>query len=173
MPTLTYVIDLMRNWRLDAEDVVTQLNPPTPIIQVSPQIKEPVKDATAIDMERLPSPKSISNVDLSTTENWIFRSLWSWATPKCLQSEKTCDTEAEENLLKKKKKQKASGGDKSEDAPAGGKGLCLMAESPFRILKSLMDGKSDNEEVTYKRDSGNEYVPHNVEKNFSDIEDIE
>lgn len=66
MPTLATLIDNMRNWRLDSDDVVSYLNPPTPVIQVGPKIQEPVKESTEIAMDRLKSAGSTGNVEIKT-----------------------------------------------------------------------------------------------------------
>ncbi|KAK9882266.1 hypothetical protein WA026_020372 [Henosepilachna vigintioctopunctata] len=134
MPSLTYLLDLIRNYRLDADDVVTQLNPPTPIIHVVPKIETPVKDTTAVDLERLVTPNSLNSIELTAKKHdWKFSNIWSWANPKCLKSE-IGTHEEKEKICETKKKNKEKGRKDDKEQPPE-KGVCLMAESPFRILK--------------------------------------
>ncbi|XP_045463564.1 transient receptor potential cation channel subfamily A member 1 isoform X3 [Harmonia axyridis] len=141
MPTLASLIETVRNWRLDADDVVAQLNPPTPIIQVGPRIQEPVKESTEISMERLKSANSTGNIEIKTVRGSWNIDLWlSWITPKWLKEEPT-DVEAQRKLLKnKKKKEKDKQEGSKEEGQSGGKTICMMAESPFRILKAAESG---------------------------------
>ncbi|XP_044756772.1 transient receptor potential cation channel subfamily A member 1 isoform X2 [Coccinella septempunctata] len=139
MPTLATLIDTMRNWRLDADDVVTHLNPPTPIIQVSPRIQEPVKESSEISMDRLKSASSTGNVEIKTVRGNWSNLLWSLIAPRMLREE-SADVEAQKKLLKNKKKKNKQEEKKSEGGQSGEKTICMMAESPFRILKAAESG---------------------------------
>ncbi|XP_065161233.1 transient receptor potential cation channel subfamily A member 1 isoform X2 [Atheta coriaria] len=200
MPNFLYVISLLRSWRIDAEETVRPMNPPTPIIQVIPNIYDAdqhtvdVKKQKALQeilqqlpsapsqLEALPPPAvrntgstkamdSISNdkkedSPYTSENNNEARNNWNGLLSKLryfrpwnllMQSAPGDSAELQgmlpsgitiEKSVEGKGKDIADGGASGGGGGGGAEpGICLMIESPFRILRAAESGNLE----TFKR----------------------
>ncbi|XP_017771152.1 PREDICTED: uncharacterized protein LOC108558677, partial [Nicrophorus vespilloides] len=160
MPNVFYFIELIRNWRIDTQQVPVQISPSTPIINVIPNsVEEPEKKKSPDEKnaEKQAEAEKQQQQPKQGPFGWFWTTIkgirhWLKSAPgepvelqtmlpssvsvqKPPPAKKAEDKKQEAE--KKKPPEKAGKGKGGKKAPAGGgaPGICLMTESPYRIIK--------------------------------------
>ncbi|KAJ8922149.1 hypothetical protein NQ315_004084 [Exocentrus adspersus] len=124
MPNLPHLIQMVRNWRIDADDFVQRDAVSTPIITVLPIVEEAQKiiilDDAATSVQE---PKD-------NIFTWWLSSLRSIKNKISFQSASGSCSELQ-NMLPSKGRKGSNNAEKGPNEP----GVCLISESPYRILR--------------------------------------
>nr|XP_008191477.1 PREDICTED: transient receptor potential cation channel subfamily A member 1 isoform X2 [Tribolium castaneum] len=145
MPNLMHLLQTARSWRIDTEDP-QRLSPSTPIITVLPSVEVPEKTTIYPDEVKCETSQDRTRRD---TLNWLMSSLRSILPSSGHKSASGSPSELQNMLPSSVKVHRLSNAGKP---PEDNGGICLMTESPFRILRVAECGNLETFQRLYFAD---------------------
>ncbi|XP_063910671.1 transient receptor potential cation channel subfamily A member 1 isoform X3 [Zophobas morio] len=149
MPNLMHLLQMARTWRIDTEEPASRISSSTPIITVLPSVEVPEKITICPDEKPEKAETSSPEQDRSRTSplSWFMNSLRNLLPSS--GDKGASPSELQTMLPSSVKVHRLSNATKP---PEDNGGICLMTESPFRILRVAECGNLETFQRLYYAD---------------------